>query len=61
MAKIVALRGVGDDQAQAPVVSPSRMPAATALLWLASLATAGYIFWATAFKPPRRRARKRVA
>lgn len=57
MAKIVALRGVGDEQTLAPVVSPSRMPTATVLLWLASIGTVGYIFWATAFKPPRRRKR----
>ncbi len=49
MAKIVALRGVGDDSVSAP------MSPLTLTLWAASLGTVAYIFWAT-LQPKRKRA-----
>lgn len=50
---IVALRGLGDDAAATdPVVAP-RMSPLTIGIWAASLATIGYIFYAT-LQPPKR-------
>ncbi len=60
MAGIIALRGtdcgcgMGDDS---PVVVPSPpMSPLTSLLWVVSLSTVGYIFWAT-LQPPKRKRR----
>lgn len=55
---IVALRGLGagdDSPAGAPVVRPA-MPAFTLAVWIGSIATVSYIFFAT-LRPAKRRRR----
>lgn len=58
MAKIVALRGVGDDAA--PIATRPALTLNQVLLWTASLGTVGYIFWEIAHKPRRSRKKRRA-
>ncbi len=57
MAKIVALRGLGDDAALLDPPRPS-LTLSAVLIWAASLGTVGYIFWEIAYKPRPRRKRR---
>ena len=68
MSKIIALRGtdsgcgcsMGADAAAPAVVTDPKMSPLTLGIWIASLGTVAYIFYAT-LQPVRRRARKRAA
>ena len=68
MSKIVALRGydggaagcgcsgMGADSTAPAIATDPKMSTSTMLLWIASIGTIGYIFWATLQPPKRKRA-----
>lgn len=61
---LVALRGLGDDAVfnaidptqQTELSRPKLSPTAI-VVWTASIAAVGWMFWATVYKAPKRRAR----